>query len=90
MPAASYRYHPVSDLEPVAAEASSYRDAALECMKIPRSVDVFMSRARDPRLAWTAVSSTIGLTSTNGLAEREIARQLGVTEQALRRSVANS
>jgi hypothetical protein len=56
-------------------------------MKILRSVDVFMSRATDPRLAWTAVSCTLELTSTNGLAEREIARQLGVTEQALRRAV---
>src|SRR5207302_1215293 len=79
MAAASYRYHPVSDLEPVAAEASSYRDAALECMKILRSVEVFMSRTADPRLAWVAVSCTIGLTSTSKLTEAEVARQIGVT-----------
>jgi hypothetical protein len=84
---ASYLHHPVDDLEPLPDHHTEYRDAALECMKILRSVDVFMSRAGDPRLAWVAVSCTIGLTSTNGLAEREIARQLGVTEQALRRSV---
>jgi hypothetical protein len=69
---ASYLHHPVDDLEPLPDHHTEYRDAALECMKILRSVDVFMSRAGDPRL---------------GLAEREIARQLGVTEQALRRSV---
>jgi hypothetical protein len=80
---ASYNAHPIDLLEPVAAEASSYRDAALECMKILRSVDAFMSRARDPRLAWVAVSCTLELTSTNGLAESEIARQLGVTEHRL-------
>src|SRR5438105_1443006 len=84
---ASYNAHPIDQIEPLPDHSSSYRDAALECMKILRSVDVFISRARDSRLAWTAVSSAIGLTSTNGLAEREIARQLGVTEQALRRSV---
>src|SRR6266576_843839 len=84
---ASYNAHPIDQIESVAAEASSYRGAALHCLQILASVDRFMSRARDLRLAWTAVSSAIGLTSTNGLAESEIARQLGVTEQALRRSV---
>jgi hypothetical protein len=84
---ASYTHHPVDDLEPLPDHQTAYRDAALECMKILRSVDAFMSRATDPRLAWTTVSIAIGLSSTNGLAECEIARQLGVTEQALRRSV---
>jgi hypothetical protein len=87
MAAASYRYHPVSDLEPVAAEASSHRDAALECMKILRSVDAFMSRATDPRLAWVAISCTLELTLTNKLTEAEIARQIGVSELRVRRAV---
>jgi hypothetical protein len=84
---ASYNAHPIDLLEPVAAEASSYRDAALECMKILRSVDAFMSRATDPRLAWTAISCTLELTSTSKLTEAEIARQIGVSELRVRRAV---
>jgi hypothetical protein len=41
---ASYLHHPVDDLEPLPDHSTSYRDAALECMKILRSVDAFMSR----------------------------------------------
>src|SRR6266481_6350014 len=84
---ASYTHHPVDELEPLPDHSSSYRDAALECMKILRSVDAFMSRSTDPRLAWVAISCTLELTSTNGLAEREIARQLGVSELRVRRAV---
>ena len=64
---ASYNAHPVDSIEPLPDHSSSYRDAALECMKILSSVDWFMSRATDPRLAWTTVSHTIGLASTHGL-----------------------
>jgi hypothetical protein len=64
---ASYTAHPIDSIEPLPDHSTSYRDAALECMKILRSVDVFMSRATDPRLAWTTVSHTIGLASTHGL-----------------------
>jgi hypothetical protein len=56
-------------------------------MKILRSVDVFMSRATDPRLAWVAVSCTLELTSTSKLTEAEIARQIAVSEQSVRRAV---
>jgi hypothetical protein len=84
---ASYTYHPVDDLEPLPDYSTSYRDAALECMKILRSFDVFMSRATDPRLAWIAVSCAIGLTSTSKLTEAEIARQIGVSEQSVRRAM---
>jgi hypothetical protein len=84
---ASYTHHPVDDLEPIPDDHTAYRDAALECMKILRSVDVFMSRARDPRLAWVAVSCTLELTSTSKLTEAEIARQIGVSEQSVRRAM---
>ena len=84
---ASYNAHPIDSIEPLPDHSSSYRDAALECMKILRSVDVFMSRATDPRLAWTAVSSVIGLTSTSKLTEAEIGRQLGVSEHRLHRAM---
>jgi hypothetical protein len=86
--AASYTHHPVDDLEPIPDHSSSYRDAALECLRILASVDSFMSRARDPRLAWTAVSGVIGLTSTSKLTEAEIGRQLGVTELSVHRAMA--
>ena len=84
---ASYTHHPVDEIEPLPDYSSSYRDAALECMKILRSVDVFMARATDPRLAWIAISCTLELTSTNKLTEAEIARQIGVSEQSVRRAV---
>jgi hypothetical protein len=55
-------------------------------MKILTSVDAFMARATDPRLAWVAISCTLELTSTNKLTEAEIARQIGVSEQSVRRA----
>ena len=85
--AASYNAHPVDELEPLPDHSTSYRDAALECMKILRSVDAFMSRATDPRLAWVAISCTLELTSTSKLTEAEIARQIGVSEQSVRRAM---
>jgi len=85
--AASYNAHPIDSIEPLPDHHSEYRDAALECMKILRSVDVFMARATDPRLAWIAVSCAIGLTSTSKLTEAEIARQIGVSEQSVRRAM---
>jgi hypothetical protein len=85
--AASYNAHPIDSIEPLPDHHSEYRDAALECMKILRSVDAFMSRTADARLAWTAVSSAIGLTSTSKLTEAEIARQIGVSELRVRRAV---
>jgi hypothetical protein len=85
--AASYNAHPIDQIEPLPDYSTSYRAAALECMKILRSVDVFMSRSADPRLAWVAVSCTIGLTSTSKLTEAEIARQIGVSVQSVRRAM---
>jgi hypothetical protein len=84
---ASYTHHPVDDLEPLPDHSTSYRDAALECLRILASVDRFMSRATDPRLAWVAVSCTLELTSTSKLTEAEIARQIGVSEQSVRRAM---
>jgi len=46
-----------------------------------------MSQERDPRLAWVAVSCTLELTSNHGLAQAEIARQIGVSEQSVRRAM---
>ena len=84
---ASYTHHPVDEIEPLPDYSSSYRDAALECMKILSSVDRFMSRTTDPRLGWTAVSCTLELTSTSKLTEAEIARQIGVSELRVRRAM---
>src|ERR1700730_14246121 len=85
--AARYTHHPVDDLEPIPDHSTSYRDTALQCLGILAAVDSFMSRATDPRLAWTAVSSVIGLTSTSKLTEAEIGRQLGVSEHRLHRAM---
>jgi hypothetical protein len=84
--AASYNAHPIDSIEPLPDHHTEYRDAALECMKILTSVDAFMARATDPRLAWVAISCTLELTSTNKLTEAEIARQIGVSEQSVRRA----
>ena len=84
---ASYTAHPIDSIEPLPDHHSEYRDAALECMKILRSVDAFMSQERDTRLAWIAVSCTLELTSTSKLTEAEIARQIGVSELRVRRAV---
>jgi predicted transcriptional regulator len=84
---ASYTAHPIDSIEPLPDHSTSYRDAALECLRILGSVDRFMSRARDSRLAWTAIASAIGLNSTAGLTEAEIGRQLGVSEQSVRRAM---
>jgi hypothetical protein len=85
--AASYNAHPIDSIEPLPDRSTSYRDAALECMKILRSVDAFVSQEGDPRLAWIAVSCAIGLTSTSKLTEAEIARQIGVSEHRLHRAM---
>jgi hypothetical protein len=85
--AASYNAHPIDSIEPLPDHHTGYRDAALECMKILRSVDAFMSQERDPRLAWVAISCTLELTSTSKLTEAEIARQIGVFELRVRRAV---
>jgi hypothetical protein len=86
--AASYNAHPIDSIEPLPDHHTEYRHAALECMKILRSVDVFMSRSTDPRLAWVAVASAIGLNSTAGLSQAQIGRQLGVSELSVRRATA--
>jgi len=85
--AASYNAHPIDSIEPLPDHHTAYRDAALECMKILRSVDAFMSQERDTRLAWIAVSCTLELTSTSKLTETEIARQIDVSELRVRRAV---
>src|SRR5260221_1665350 len=63
------------------------QDAALQLLGILTAVDSFMSQERDPRLAWVAISCTLELTSTSKLTETEIARQIGVSEQSVRRAM---
>src|SRR5258708_33214105 len=82
--AASYNAHPIDSIEPLPDHHSEYRDAALECMKTLRTVDVFMSRSTDPRLACVAVASAIGLNSTAGLSQAQDGRRLCPTDQSVR------
>src|SRR5260221_14523881 len=63
------------------------QDAALQLLGILTAVESFMSQERDPRLAWVAISCTLELTSTSKLTETEIARQIGVSEQSVRRTM---
>src|SRR5260221_2320942 len=85
---ASYNAHPVDVLEPIAVDVSSYREAALQCLRILAAVDSFVSGERDPRLASVVVASVIGLDSTHGLSQSEISKQLGVSELLVRRATA--
>jgi hypothetical protein len=41
------------------------------------------NEAKDPRLAFVAVASVLGLNSVRGLTAGEIARQIGATEKAM-------
>jgi hypothetical protein len=86
--AASYNAHPIDSIEPLPDRSSLYRDEALRCMRILRSVDRCMSRAKDPRLCWTIVSIAIGLDSTAGLSETQICRQPDLSDQSLHRATA--
>jgi hypothetical protein len=86
--AASYNDHPIDSIEPLFDDPTPYRTAAIACLRILGSVDRFMAQSADPRLAWVAVSCTLELTSTSKLTEAEIARQIGVSEQSVRRATA--
>jgi hypothetical protein len=83
----SYCPDPLAGLEPVTDDVPDpYRDHALDCMELLKSVDDFMTRAQDPRLAWVGIATTLNLESTRGLAPAELAHQMGCSQRALSNS----
>ena len=84
---ASYFPDPIDAIEgPIESETNQYREHALDCLEIINCVDLFMSAAGDPRLAWVGISLGLGLDSTRGMTAAEIARQMGCTERQLNSS----
>jgi len=79
---------PVDELEPLPANSSEYREAAVRLMRVLYCLDTFVSSSRDARLAHIQVSIALGLYSTRGRTETDIAEELGITKQALSRGVA--
>jgi hypothetical protein len=86
--AASYSAHPVDSLEPLPANSSEYREAAVRLMRVLYCLDTFVSCSRDARLAHIQVSIALGLYSTRGRTLSSVADELGITKQALSRGVA--
>ena len=78
----------IDEIEPLPDVQSDYRTAAQTYMATLKTIDVFMSTASNPRLAWITVALTFDLTSIRGLRVTEIAGQMGVSPSALRCSTA--
>jgi hypothetical protein len=78
----------VDILEPLHFAANSYREAALDHMRLLHATDQFMASSKDGVLAWVTVSIVLRLTSTRGRTNIELARQMGVCGSVLDRSIA--
>jgi hypothetical protein len=86
---ASYSHHPQEDLEPIEPTASEYRACALQMLSVLRGIDVFMCQTHTRRSGrkWTAVSLALGLASTSGRTETELAEEGGVCRAAVSKDV---
>ena len=84
----SQESHPIDLLEPEPSTPSDYREASLVFLRVLLMIDTHMSRTRDARLAWVAVSVALGLTSTRGKTLTQLATEMGVSKQALSRPTA--
>ncbi len=82
---ASFTADPVDLLEPETFEPNAFREAAIRMIVVLEAADTFVSGARDARLAWIQVSIALGLHSTLGKSETEIAAEMGITKQAISR-----
>jgi hypothetical protein len=67
-------------------EGSEFRSACINLLAVLEAVDTFMtgSQANVP-IRWVQISIGLGLHSTAGLTEIEIAKRLGVSRQAVSR-----
>lgn len=79
----------IDALEPELTIANPYREAAILFLSVIEKIDSEMTRSRDARKTWVAVSISLGLHSTSGVTVTQAAAQLGITKQALSRTVAS-
>lgn len=86
--AASYEHHPADDLEPIDASSNEYREISVSFLHIMLMADTPVMHAENPRKAWIEISLALGLTSTRGMSETQVAEYLGITRQAISRAVA--
>jgi hypothetical protein len=85
---ASYSAHPVDPLEPIDTSSNEYREISIRFLHIMQMVETHVMGARDARKAFLEISLALGLQSTRGMTETEVAEHLGITRQALSRGVA--
>jgi hypothetical protein len=79
----------IDEIEPLEPTASEYRECALKFLTVLRGLDQFMSQThtgRPPR-KWVACSLALGLASTSGRSETEVAIEWGVTRAAISKDV---
>ena len=84
---ASYEHHPVEDLEPLPEwpSGTELRRACIKLMCVLESIDTFMNSGHAVPTRWIQVSIALGLHSTAGMTETEIAGKLGISRQAVSR-----
>ena len=69
-------------------EGSEFRHACIQLLALLQGVDTFMSSTHSGvPLRWIQVSVALGLRSTAGLTEVDIAAKLGISRQAVSRGV---
>jgi len=77
----------VDVLEPLSDVDNPYREYALIFLELAYRIDEWMSSNTNGTLAWVSVSVSLNFPSTQGLTIPEIARQMEIPEQELRRSI---
>src|SRR5271166_843408 len=84
----AYEHHPCDDLEPIDTSSNEYREISIRFLRVMLMADTYVMGARDARKAWIEISLALGLISTRGMTETEIAETLSITRQAVSRGVA--
>jgi hypothetical protein len=86
---ASCTADPIDALEPIELSESDYRICARRFLACLDGIDRFMSATHSglPSRKWIAVSLGLGLGSTRGRSETELALELGITRAAVSKSV---
>ena len=84
----AYEHHPCDDLEPIDTSSNEYREISIRFLRVMLMADTYVMGARDARKAWIEISLALGLNSTRGMTETEIAETLSITRQAVSRGVA--
>jgi hypothetical protein len=86
---ASYTADPVDEIEPLDAVSSEYRQCALRMLAVFNAVDEFMctTHTGKPSKKWHCVSLALGLFSTRGKTETEVAEEWGISRASISKDV---